>query len=177
MTFINEIHSKFHIEFDLQNLGCPEKVAVQIANGTTFSPLNPHIDHPFVYVAGRMRGIKNNNFDAFDTAKGIALSKGYNVISPADIDRYAEKLAPSDQASYFIRDVWSLYFLAKVGKGNGILLLPDWYRSVGAAAEFLNSRWIGLRLFKALRNEMEPTTTEALLREFSMYWISVRSEQ
>ena len=174
MNLTNEISNTHHIEFDLINLGCPELVANQIAGGASFAPLNPHVDHPFVYLAGPMRGYDDNNSPAFDAARNIALSKGYNVISPADIDRKAGPIddPASAQAAYFIRDVWSLYFLRKLGATNGIFLLPHWYRSVGAGAEFFNSRWLGLRLFRHVRHEMEPVSTEALVKEFAWYWIS-----
>jgi hypothetical protein len=177
MNAINEISNKHHIEFDLQNLGCPDAVAQKIAGGTTFAPLNPQVDHPFVYVAGPMRGLPEFNFLAFDDARNVALAKGYNVISPADIDRKAGDTSAitgqiAKQYDYFIRDVWSLYYLAHLGPCNGIVLLPGWQRSAGASAEFFNSRWLSLRLFKAVRHEMELATAEALIREFALYWIS-----
>jgi hypothetical protein len=38
-----------------------------------------------IYLAGPMRGRKFFNFPAFDAARDILLSQGYEVISPADM--------------------------------------------------------------------------------------------
>jgi len=43
--------------------------------------------HKSIYICGPMRGIRWHNFPAFDTAWAMLLNKGWDVISPADLNR------------------------------------------------------------------------------------------
>jgi len=88
-----------------------------------------------VYLAGPMRGIKDLNFSAFDAAKKKLQSQGYEVISPADLDR---EHGTSDARGYAKRDT------AAILTCNAIYLLKGWETSAGASAEFMLARWIGL---------------------------------
>lgn len=49
---------------------------------------------PVVYVAGKMRGVPYYNFRAFDAARDRLLKLGFEVLSPADMDR-AEGFDPT----------------------------------------------------------------------------------
>jgi hypothetical protein len=42
---------------------------------------------PKVYVAGPMTGYPGFNYGAFDEARDLLASEGWDVISPADLDR------------------------------------------------------------------------------------------
>jgi len=53
-----------------------------------------------IYIAGKMRGIELFNFPAFDTARDRLRKLGFNVLSPADMDR-AVGLDPRKMPMYF----------------------------------------------------------------------------
>ena len=88
-----------------------------------------------IYLAGPMRRIKDLNFPAFDAAKKKLQAQGYEVISPADLDR---KGGATTNLGYAKRDT------AAILTCDAIYLLKDWEMSVGAAAEYFLARWIGL---------------------------------
>lgn len=140
----------------LVEIGCPEPVAVLIAKGTTFAPLSMG-PLCFVYVAGPMRGIKNFNFPEFDRVRDYMLTQGYSVISPADIDRAdTDGADPANrQTEYAFRDFQALHFLKAfnpTGK-SGIVLLPGWEKSTGAAGEFFMGRWLNLAFYRVVGND------------------------
>lgn len=140
----------------LIKLGCPLKVAQQVAGGMTLSDTGPKLPVGWVYIAGPMRGFEKFNFPAFDAARDSFVKRGFNVISPADVDRSAHahaddpsKVDTTDQTVYAFRDFWANYFIAKnnpTGQ-NGIVLLPGWTKSTGAAGEFFLDRWLGLKMY------------------------------
>lgn len=162
---------------------CPADIAKQIAGGTTFSYTRHAAERtPFVYIAGPMRGLPGFNFAAFDAARDCFVKDGYHVISPADIDRVAgDELGDElgdEQAAYFLRDMFCLYFLKRHGDArNAIYLLPGWQKSRGAAGEFFGGRWLDLKFLSkvgtvsvnyllhdfALRNSMATTGTSGSL--------------
>lgn len=47
----------------------------------------PRVSPPRIYIAGPMRGYDKWNFPAFDAARNEKLAQGFQVISPADLDR------------------------------------------------------------------------------------------
>jgi hypothetical protein len=111
-----------------------------------------------VYISGPMRGIKDHNFPAFDRARDLAMSMGFDPISPADMDRADDgKLPETAEAEtirkYARRDVDALLSL-RPEHGDAIALLPFWFDSVGAMAEVALARWLGLTPLWA--NTMEP---------------------
>lgn len=125
-----------------------------------------------VYIAGPMRGIPKFNFPAFDAARDLGLSLGWEVTSPADLDREAdgEKATTSekpdwngsvDTRPYVVRDV---AVLAAFTPGeDAIALLPGWEKSVGATAEVAVARWVGLKILDA--TTFEPfESTESFTR-------------
>lgn len=135
----------------LRDFGCPWSVARVISSGTTFAATD---DAPTVYVAGGMRGYDKFNFPAFDAARDQWVAKGYNVISPADIDRHSgvHEGTPVadvvDSRPFVFRDFWAIYFLAMADRSrNGIVLLPGWERSTGAKAEQALAKWLGLNVW------------------------------
>lgn len=134
----------------LQAIGAPPEIADQIARGS-FQTKTCTAKRCCAYIAGPMRGLESFNFPAFDNARDRLLSAGFDVISPADIDRAAGDENSSNQALFCLRDFFSLYYLnAAYGKGQGfIVMLPGWETSVGASAEFLIARWLGLTVLDA----------------------------
>ena len=139
---------------ELIRLGCPDQVARLIVMGTTYADRPANESVPYAYVAGPMRGIPKFNFPAFDEARDLLVSQGYNVISPADIDRAGNpeadntaKVDVTDQTLFCFRDFWALYFIRKIDQGqNSIVMLRNYERSTGATAEYGVAKWLGLKL-------------------------------
>ena len=91
-----------------------------------------------VYLAGPMTGIKRNNFPAFWDAASCLRQKGFDVLSPAEIDDPEDEYAalndlPSKKTwgQFLARDV---KLLADDGV-QGIVFLPNWQTSRGAKLE------------------------------------------
>ena len=40
-----------------------------------------------IYLSGKMTGLPNNGFEIFDKNRDFLLEKGWDVVSPSDIDR------------------------------------------------------------------------------------------
>lgn len=122
-----------------------------------------------VYIAGPMRGIVDFNFPAFDAARDLGISKGYDVHSPADLDRVmdGEKAFISetpdwngsvDTRPYLVRDV---AILSTFTPGeDAVALLPGWETSRGARAEIAIADWVGLKILDA--RTFEPFTKEEM---------------
>lgn len=117
---------------------------------------------PTFYVTGPMRGLPFFNFPAFDGARDLGISLGYNVISPADLDRAAgidpvndpgcvermKKENPDLLQDIVDRDICKILKLHPKNN-DGLAILPDWQRSIGASAEIAVARFKGLRLVDA----------------------------
>lgn len=108
-----------------------------------------------MYIAGPMRGHENLNFPAFDRARDLALSEGWDPISPADLDRennvhedHVPTFNPADTRVFARRDCDALLSL-RAELGDAIAMLPGWTRSTGARAEFFLASWLGLRILDA----------------------------
>lgn len=159
--------------------GCPPKVAWQIAEGTTVPyeyGNKPNVYTPFVYIAGPMRGIEDFNFPAFDRARDAFLACGYAVISPADIDRAADVTMPTQedaakatsQRKYAFRDFHALHFLLGEN-GDGIVMLPNWESSTGAAGELFLARWLGLKVLDEDGNLLDAVRWGDLARNVNRF--------
>lgn len=106
-----------------------------------------------VYIAGPMRGRKFYNFLEFDRVGGLLLNAGFEVVSPADLDRahgfdpwelpanHDWSTVPEgfDLKAAFDRDIQA------VAGCTHICLLDGWTASVGARCEYFAARWLGLR--------------------------------
>ena len=117
------------------------------------------------YIAGSMRGLKLFNFPAFDAARDRLKAEGYEVVSPADIDR-AHGFDPSelpddydwsddsnvDMDHIIPRD------LNAILECDGIFMLDGWMNSVGAFAEWAVALWAG----KKIRYESRPWVFSAM---------------
>lgn len=92
-----------------------------------------------VYIAGPMRGYPDLNWPAFDKAKADLQALGYQVVSPADLDRaYNCQCDDSDQRPIVRRDIDALTTCDMVA------VLPGFRDSIGTMAELAVARWLGL---------------------------------
>lgn len=109
-----------------------------------------------IYIAGPMRGKKWFNFPDFDWAKECLERTGWEVISPADLDREigfdVANLPPDTNWS----DVSKLGFdlraavqrdVAAICQCDAIFMLHGWSESRGAKAEKAIAEWLGLMVF------------------------------
>lgn len=107
-----------------------------------------------LYIAGPMRGLPNYNFARFDECRDYLRSLGHRVISPADHDRAMGYVTDRGgvihtTAAFNIHAVlrWDL---AQVATADGIVLLPGWEDSTGAAHERYVAEACGLKVFTFL---------------------------
>ncbi len=126
-----------------------------------------------VYIAGPMTGIASFNFPAFDDKRDELKSKGYEVVSPADIDRAhgfdpmgwtegecSRDHLPSDfMCGAIKRDVDALL------KCDCIYMLEGWQKSDGAKAELAIAQWIGLEVLNVqIITDVDEDVLEEALR-------------
>lgn len=114
-----------------------------------------------IYIAGPMRHYKDFNFPAFDRARDKFLAEGWNVISPADLDRARgiegigmrgdEPFTP-EQVEQFVRED-----VEAVIKSDAIYLLNGWENSKGARSEKSVAEWLGREI---LFEEETPKTPD-----------------
>jgi hypothetical protein len=121
----------------------------------TVEPEKPHF-----YIAGPMRGYYQYNFSAFDVARDFGISLGYDITSPADIDRShgidptkdwegAKKIVDAwtqaDLRAVVARDLMAIIQL-KPERGDGLAVIPQWEDSTGCMAEIAVANWLGLKV-------------------------------
>lgn len=112
-----------------------------------------------IYIAGPMRGIPRFNFEAFDRARDELIAAGWNVISPADMDRqhgfdvdglvddamdwHRPELLGFDLQAAIDR------CLAAIAQCDAVYALPGWRDSRGASAEIAVAKWRGIPVWFA----------------------------
>jgi hypothetical protein len=111
---------------------------------------------PVIYVAGPMRGHAFFNFPEFDKARDKLKAAGWDVISPADLDRetgFDETAFPLDydwvdlkKIGFSIEDAIDRD-VAALKQCDAIYMLDSWPRSTGANAELWLARWLGLDVY------------------------------
>lgn len=108
-----------------------------------------------IYIAGPMRGLPYYNFPAFDAARDILRAGGWEVVSPADLDRRIHGFDPNGlPASYDWFSVPSELTLLTVVRTDldallscdAVFALQGWEDSTGATAELAVARWLGLEV-------------------------------
>lgn len=96
-----------------------------------------------IYVSGPMTGIAEYNFPAFDAAAEDIRSRGWEVISPAeleDLEDYADGVTPEQYRQLLLRDLQ----LIAGGGVTDIVVLDGWEESGGATAEVALGRALKL---------------------------------
>lgn len=116
------------------------------------------------YLAGPMRGFHKFNFPAFDAAAEEIRKLGWEVISPADIDREngfdPEDDEEPDLLPIIKRDVKAIL------ECDAIIMLPGWENSTGANAEIGLAYWAGMKcyLYPSF-HELNPVATTVMFDE------------
>jgi hypothetical protein len=96
-----------------------------------------------IYLAGPMSNIPAFNFPAFFAAATWLRAKGWDVVSPAELDDAEDKgaaLASATGNPAHAAKTWGDFLARDVkliadGGIQGIVFLPNWYRSRGARLE------------------------------------------
>lgn len=110
-----------------------------------------------IYLAGPMTGIPQMNFPAFDAAAKDLRARGYDVVSPAELDDPEDRTAALASEDGDINKMgpgrsWG-FFLArdvKIIADEGIeaiVCLSDWYESRGARLETFVARLCDIPIF------------------------------
>jgi hypothetical protein len=110
-----------------------------------------------------MRNIAEYNFPAFDAARDGLRRMGWDVISPADMDRAAgfdpDALSEDHDWSTIPPDFnFSAAFerdIAAIQRADAIFLLQGWEKSKGARAEKAVAEWLG----KTIMYQVEPAVS------------------
>jgi hypothetical protein len=99
------------------------------------------------YIAGPMRNYPQWNFPAFDSAALMLRQRGWEIISPAELDRemgftqWTTTLPDGFMEGAMRRDIDALLMV------DSIILLPGWEASTGAQFELTVARALGLDQF------------------------------
>lgn len=127
-----------------------------------------------VYICGRMRGLPYYNFAAFDESRDALKRKGFDVVSPADLDRAAgfdprRDCMPShdwnsipkgfDLSACVKRDLDALQTC------DLIAVLPDGENGVGGHAELSVAKWLKLPRIHHLTGEPWVETGEVRTKD------------
>lgn len=99
-----------------------------------------------IYIAGKMRGVPLFNFPAFDKARDLLLERGWQPVSPADLDREAGMSEMTDDVDVDIHECLRRDFIA-ICQCDAIAFLPGWKTSKGALAERFVGEQIGLDFY------------------------------
>jgi hypothetical protein len=122
-----------------------------------------------IYIAGPMRGHKHYNFPAFDAAAERLRRLGFEPVSPADMDRalgFDPMTLPDDHDWNQLPEGWDIREVAKrccdtVIGCDGMYMLPYWYTSSGAYAEFKIALWLRMNWCGPLHDDFD---TKRMLR-------------
>jgi len=105
-----------------------------------------HVVKPTIYCAGPMTGYPLSNFPAFDAARDALTAQGYDVVSPADLDRKigmdpTKGLSPPGYEEHdHIRWRFNRSFMRNdlrlVSEVDFMFFLRGWEKSRGARAEY-----------------------------------------
>jgi len=131
----------------------------------TLNPGDPGHKPVQLYLAGPMRGFEYFNFPAFDKHKEKLEECGWKVVSPADLDRAAGFDPDHVRHNGFYEFVencedWPLEMDANDiirrdmnavmdPETKAMAMLPCWWLSTGATAEYYLARMRGLYIFEA----------------------------
>lgn len=113
-----------------------------------------------LYLSGPMSSKPENNFPEFKRAASILRQRGFEVVSPAELDK---ELGPKQGVSYghyLGRDVQLL-----IDECQGIVLLPEWTQSKGARIEATTAIIVGKQVFFELNGHLLHTASRNDIRQ------------
>lgn len=93
------------------------------------------------YLAGPMTNLPLYNFPAFDEARDTLIARGYEVISPADLDRAVGFDPDTCVVDKEFLDAAMRRDVEALMRADCIVMLPNWEKSTGALAEYALARW------------------------------------
>lgn len=93
------------------------------------------------YICGPMRGYAEHNFPAFDAAAELLRQAGYNVISPAELDRAIGFNPKTDNPTPEFIEGAIRRDLEAIMSVDGVYMLKGWQASIGAQAEMAVAKW------------------------------------
>ena len=108
-----------------------------------------------IYLAGPMTGVRHFNFELFDHYAEELRERGYEVISPAEMDSPEDRAAAMASETGIPTDVtksWGDFLARDVkliadGGVDGIVCLPRWWTSRGARMETFTAYLCELPVF------------------------------
>jgi len=111
-----------------------------------------------IYLSGPMTGLPNFNAAEFNRFAEIYRSKGFIVVSPAEMDNGDYS---GTYAYYLKRDIAVL--ISDVEPIHRMYLLPNWHKSKGARLEKHIAEIIGITMYDAVTGQLweESTAQEA----------------
>ena len=101
-----------------------------------------------VYLAGKMSGLPDLGFSAFDAARDALRERGYVVISPADISRAVMERYPHLRGDALIRKCYTDDVSAILNVADAVVMLPSWRESEGAQIEKRLAEYVKLPVFE-----------------------------
>lgn len=130
----------------------------------------------YIYLAGKMRGVRDFNFPAFHRHAAWLREEGHDVFNPAEADeaKYGVGFArcatgdPAEIPQFNLRGALRdcLHYITTTA--TAIALIPGWETSAGVAAELATAKALGLeviRLGQAAGAEAAPAAPESILAE------------
>ena len=114
-----------------------------------------------VYIAGKMRGIKNFNTDAFYSAEAYLTGLGFEAVNPVkfDVDRGISLISETgntdDLDNFNAEDLKEIIRedVEAVMSCDAVYMLDSWKDSKGAKAEKAIGEWLGLTIIYQGDNE------------------------
>ena len=100
------------------------------------------------YLAGPMSGKPLYNFPLFDRIRDEMRAEGYNVISPADLDREVGFDPTTGVVDKKFLDEAMRRDVDAIMKVDALVMLPDWENSTGAKAEYALARWRHIPVYR-----------------------------
>ena len=98
-------------------------------------------DEHTYYLSGPMSGKPDFNFPLFRRAAKTLRERGFNILSPVEMDEFIADLPPWPEL--IGRDVTAL-----IKHCDGIIMLPDWAASPGSRIELFVAITQGMALFE-----------------------------
>lgn len=99
------------------------------------------------YISGPMRGLPRLGFDAFHACADWLRAHGHQAHDPAAVDEALgfDPDLPLEDQRFSLHDAMRRDFLFIISPFcSGVVVLPGWERSVGARAEVVVAREVGL---------------------------------